>query len=638
MNKFLRVIIAFGPWLGVFLPIATFVWIHAQPVAWTNGEIVYHGLFWSLNSHQDTAYHTGLWFSDWAKIFDYYFVDGIFRVRHLSYLIEMLTFKFGQLFGAVYLRNWGLILIHIINSLLVGKLIHQWRQNRTLATLAALTFLNSGIAMATLMYPFRNAKLLVVTFWLLAWIILSRPQRHFDRIPGRSLCLVWIAAFCAMITDETAYFLIPGLWLYIGFAQRRQLLWSRRTILFISTLLTAFVGFAIFAYTISPVPDDPNAALSFRHPQILAKYVSYWGNPHTYSDMASAFGLFFMRRNFGYWSASPAGLLGTIGFLGILGMCMIRCRSKQFGIAGLLAGLFVVKTMVMPHDSGVHDTIMPQGTVFPSLLFFSYYYPYAEAVIVTLILGCLWPSMSFRSIQTAILAVAVSLISISHAIHLKCGPSDALKMFGWNSPEIQRQVRHIKQIGDVVSASDNTPTYLAFPTGHLPTLGYDRFASPSPFYGRIIPIKYLKAIESGQAIVSYDNLRHATAVEELHLAQAFYDTPSGQLYDLTQLKGVYPDHYFHARVFSKESQTSLKQQLPSLSREAQILFFVKGGSEFDITVAGQSYQLKQDYGYSYQMYAIDPRVAHDTPSEFLFNVQSADQGSSVYLVGPFVLQ
>ena len=625
--------------LIIFLNIALFMYINTVPIHWTNGEIVYHGLFWSLNNLDDVHFHTGLRMNEWIKPFYDYYVDGVFRLRHISYLSEMLSFKFWQYFELVFFRNYTIIGLHVLNVLLLGKLIFQMTQNKHSAYISALLMLNSGIAVSTLLYPFRNAKVLVMTFFLLGWLLVTSNNRKLTQLGWREFFSFFIVLLLAILTDETAIFIIPIIFIYITLKDKSSELIHPHTIIGFTALLGILGVLTYSALNITAIVtnSEPYTGAYFK---FFENFRSYFSNFRTISDISKAFFNYFLRRNFGFWDKSLGGIAsGIAAALLFISALVYKSKRRELKLVIAVSLIILAKAFLLPHNSGIHHTIMPEGTVFPSLLFFSYYYSYCETILIALIVGLLLNNASLPQNRFICLLSLVTIISTSNVIHLKNGPYDALTHFGWDRSSSQQQVKNVLAIEKALSNNKMHPLYLSFPSGHLKTLGYWRFESPSPFYGRIIPIRHLRSIEEGRVIVSYQNLKPKQPFEfthELSNTKIFYDVITKKMYDIEQirtekgLKAMVPEE------FSKQTK-STKSLIAHSKDISHLVFFVKGISTFILEIEGEKTYNKQSYGQSYQMYFFDlKKNEFHAPPKILIRFISSAVNESVQLVGPFI--
>lgn len=612
---------------AVVINLAVFLYVNTRPANWTNDEILCHGFFWSADSIQDPNLHTGFTKADWAKVFGVYYVDGSFRTRQFSYLLEMVSFKFWQEFGEVFFRNYTLIFLHAINAFLLGFLVHLLTKNKALATAAALSFLNSGPAIATLLYPFRNAKLLVVTLFLLAWIAAARSKK----IPLSVYVLFIFAAF----TDEQALFLFPMIFLYVFLRDGREAVLNRDVFKNIAATVAVFVALAVIflkiSHAVSPVAIHTGAQGEF-----FKDLMSWYANPVSIKDIALSFGRYFMRRNFGHWDVTLLGAASLLAFVAWI-ILIVKNSPRNLGrkLCLGLAAIFFLKTILLPHNSGYHIHFMPEGTVFPSLLFFSYYYVYIDAALLGIFVGICGKEAFAQKKMKAILLAFVTLWGVSNAVHLKNGPADVLAFNYFHTPERQKIVADVKAIDPLITQKENLPIYLSFPAGDSKTLRGRRHDPVPGLYGRMIPVRLLRFIEEGKVIVSYDNAaaRKPFAVaNELSNAKYFYDVIKREGLDLESLRRNEKLEEFKPIIIP--AGTGLTRQVDTLNAK-KVILFVKGGAAFILRYAGKEERGVQLYGESYQMFQFDVNPNVSAPVQVSLSIKALGNTSEVYLVGPF---
>ena len=618
--------------LAVLANLAVFFYVNTRPANWTNDEILCHGFFWSADSIEDPRLHTGFTKEDWVKPFGVYYLDGSFRTRQFSYLLEMISYKFWQQFGEVFFRNYTLIFLHGLNALLLGILVHLLVKNKGLSAAAALFFLNSGPAIATLLYPFRNAKLLVVTLFLLAWIAAARSSK---KIPLSVYGLFLLAAF----TDEQAIFLFPVIFIYIFLRDGREAVRNTAVLRNVSAALLIFAvlaGISLkISYAVSPVAIHTGAQEEF-----FKDLVKYYINPATLKDVALSFGGYFLRRNFGHWDMTPLGAASLAAFAGWV-ILLLRNLPRAFDrkLCLGLGAIFFLKTILLPHNAGYHIHFMPEGTVFPSLLFFSYYYVYIDAALLSIFVGvCGKEAFAQKNAQLILLAF-VTLWSVSNAVHLKNGPADVLAFNYFHTPDRQKIVENVKAIDPLIAQKKNLPVYLSFPAGDSKTL-HGRRHDPVPgLYGRMIPARLLRFVEEGKVIVSYDNAAARIPFaypDELSNAKYFYDVIKRAGLDLELLRQENGLVKFSPAAISGDLSLvrTFVVQGPSAKK---IILFIKGGAAFILRYGGKEERGVQLYGASYQMFQFDVDPQGSAFVQASLSMKALRNTDEEYLVGPFVV-
>jgi len=424
----------------IILNIAVFIMAMTSPVLWINNEIASHRFFWSMDGIDQFSLHTGIQRIDFLKIFAFKYVDGIFRTRQFSYLIEMLSFKFWQYLGIGFFRNYSLIVLHILNTVLLGRLIFLLTRHKGISWLGSLLFLNGGISIATMLFPFRNAKLLVVTLFLMCWICVAGTKRKFPDVGLSRMMFFFVGMLLAFFTDEVSFFIFPLLFIYMILRDGWRLLRSQKfwMVLFLSGII--FTVLTCVFYTLSlRVVGEPG---TMGHLNFFYDLSAYLTNPKMFSDVTKAFFLYFLRRNFGYWDLTVYGMLAMAAFVTLMGVAFLNKKDKLIKRLVVATGIiFIIKALLLPHNSGVQEIFMPLGTVFPSLLFFSYYYAYADALLVVLGIVLLIYRPHVTSKKINFLLFLVLIIGISNMIHLRHGPISKI-----SSQKIEKKgLRHVRK-------------------------------------------------------------------------------------------------------------------------------------------------------------------------------------------------
>ncbi len=611
---------------------------------WTNDEILWQGAFWSESRQPDHTLQTGLHPGDFAKPFNIYHADGTFRTRQVSYFTEMLSFKFWQNFGLVFLRNYTLILIHILNALLTGILVFWLTRSRNAGWAGGLLALNSGAAMATLVYPFRNAKLLVMTFFLLGWIILAWKGRAPSRFSGKRLLILFTVLLLGLLTDEIAFFFFPILFFYIGIRFGLKGIFNRKIILGTITMLIIFAALSAAAYHISVNIIDTRAHTG-EQSQFIQNLAGYLTNAVILSDITKAFFTYFLPRNYGYWDQTLPGILATLAALTVLILMIVyRPAKAQWKIVSPILLMILIKAFLFPHNAGYHRVFMPEGTVFPSLFFFSYYYIYAEALLFALALGILMKNLVASERRFCGVLLLIGLIGFSNITHLKDGPEDALKFMRFekgHKEKPQEMVKRVIAAGSVIKDASLRPVYLSFPVGNKEILLAKRNDPFQNLYARMIPFRYLKALEKGHALVSYANVPFAkdcTPGEEMRRANTFYDVISRESFPVKKLRDTRGPEAIRPLIATRDQVATQIKQAPG-AEVNEIVFFIKGHSGFLLEYNTRRIEGQQTYGNAYQMFRFDTRTLR--PSEKKLNVRihvlPVGENTKSFLIGPFLV-
>ncbi|MCD4780604.1 MAG: hypothetical protein K8S27_08685 [Candidatus Omnitrophica bacterium] len=616
-----------------------FLYICARPLTWSNKEILSHGFYWSMNGLDDLSVSAGLKKTDFVKVFCSTFVDGIFRPRQISYLVEMLSFKFWQQFGLVLTRNYTVLFLHISNVILVGLIINALAGDRLLAGLGAIGFLNAGAALATLQYPFRNAKVLVMFFFLLAVKILLHKNEREHALRWGKIFALGLLIILFMFTDETALFLWPFFLVCFVFRYGFKPLKDKKIFLGTgSTLVSVAALFFLFFYLSKAVSLNSLKLSPQQH--YLSQLKFYWMDPHTYGDVFNGFIFYFLRRNFGYWDASFSGGLALVSFLMLLTILWHGRKAKAAKLCLALAVIFLVKTFCLPHDAGFHNTFMPKDTVFPSLLFFSYYYVYCEAVLFALMFGCLLSKEHLRNkYYFTALCLAVSIISLSNVLHVKDGPKDALAFMNYRSPYRQRMVKDVLAVRGVLGRNDAQKVFLSFPQPARDLVDGRLHQDELSLYVRMLPIKYLTLIDSGRIVVPVMNTRPRGFGEhqELNDIDCLYDVLEHDFYDMTTLKKIVDDSGWRPMINNNPSIMTRTRMINARDVD-HIVLFLKGRGEFLIQSPGFKQSGIQTYGQSFQMFRygdIDGALPGKRNAVSVHFIPTEDD--QIVLVGPFIV-
>ncbi|MBI4309743.1 MAG: hypothetical protein HY591_05380 [Candidatus Omnitrophica bacterium] len=632
-------------WVAFFLVLAhmaVFLYLNTRPIYWTHQEMLWHGFFWSMDDADRLTLHQGLYWKDFLKPFYPFYVEAIFRARQVSYVADMLFFKFWQMFGQVLLRNYTLVLLHALNVFLVWKITFHLTRQKNAAWLAALMLLNSGVALATLMFPFRSAKLLVMTLFLTAWFMAARGT-FLQRPLTYRLCFYAVTVL-ALLTDENSYFFMPFVFLSIGIRDGFKNILRPR--FFIETALTlAVFGLSVAGiyFLVLALPQQYLAwgivGDALRHLWV------YWQTPGAvFSDLGKAFFGHFLRRDFGYWDLSLWGILAAISALGLLvaGIWERSWSRQQIWVMASLTCLIAVKAFLLPHNSGVHTPpLMPQGTVFPSLFFFSYYYTYGEAVLFALIAGLFLNGALAKHRAMPAAALVLSLfIGLSSAIHLKDGPEDTLRYHLLWEPHRQRIVKNVLDLEKFLARKNDLPVYVSFKSGDYP-LARGRLSEhpliPSR-YCQYVLLRYLRDIEAGRVIISLKNARPLKPLpypDELSNARFFLDMATGQTCDLQAVRQKYGLEGMSPNIVTKPGMKSLLVTDPQAK---EVIFFIKGRAQFFLE-ANNTHRAtgEQTYGQAYEMVRLSFKDAGLQAPITINLLIAPQQGQTVELAGPFVM-
>ncbi len=635
-----------GIFFFVIFNICLFIYANNVPIYWQQGEVTQHRVFWSINSEDDWTFHLGLTKEDLLKPFHSYRVEGLcqsgvaFRTRFVSYFTEMLTYKFWQYLGCMLFRDYSLIFWHVLNTFLLGLLIFHLTKSREAALCSSFAFLNSGIALATLLFPFRNAKILVMTFFLLAWIILMRGPKKFCEENPLRLTLFFVVIGLGLLTDEIFFYLLPIFPIYIGIRDGYKTLFHPRVV---GTMIIFLVGMGfLFMWLVKMAQRYDQIQLGFvAQKEFFNDLLSYFSQPvRMLRDIGKAFTGYFLRRNFGFWDLSFWGQAAYLSFFVILaGLARLSSSRVLKTLAVTLIGVLIVKSLLLAHSSGVHPIFMPEDTFFPSLFFFSYYYPYCEDLLIWLLLGILLSGSRFYRLRWVGVFFLITIIGVSNVFHLQKGPKDGLVFHGWHQPQLQGMMKSILTAKKESHQKKNQPIYLSFPSGE----GRLYFSKNDPgqqrfdyLFSSIIPVNFLRLIRDGTVIISLENIKDnqnktVISFSEILMANCFFDVPTGTKIDLRRLKKTQKS--LTPKVVLTQQQKVFTETLAE--KGARVVFFVKGMSQVSCQMNEKTFQGEQFYGDSYQLFSVP--IPQDISGELTMKIGLKSMGrSNVYLVGPYV--
>ena len=624
--------------LLIVFNIGIFYYANTTPIHWIQDEMRTKGFFWSMDDIDQFTLHTGLRGKDFLKPFYSYYVDGVFRLRPISYLFEMFSFKFWQYFETGYLRNYTLIFIHILNTFLLGILLFCLTRKKWIGWAGALLFLNSGVALATLLFPFRNAKLLVMTFFLLAWIIAASSKGKLCKTSHWRLVGFYTMLLMSFLTDEIAYFIFPLLFIYIFLRDEKEALLNKRLGMGLAAVMSIFIILAAVLYLAAiRLYDTVPISLYGKHWNDMKLYFS---QPLILIDLLRSFFGYFLRRNFGYWDFHWLGILSGIAFLLMLILFIRKPSKRQAYLCLWLLIIVALKSFFLFHNAGVHGIIMPPDTIFPSLFYFSYYYVYCEALLFALLFGILLKFTLTGYRKLSILLILISVISLSNCFHLKNGPPDALAFHELDNEEYQHVIQNISFLSKYTQDKKLRPLYLSFPIDE-PLLKTAILQGSVHFlYEKIIPIEYLRSIEEGRIITSVQNAQSKLGwpfPDELRNARFFMDVHRRQIYNLQSLKDQFGYDRLKPDGIEKNEGTKEYQLTLNDPQVDHIVFFIKGEAKFLVKTNQQLVQQGQtQYGQSYEMFKIDiDSSLLRLPLTIQFLVASRKE--TVYFVGPFAI-
>lgn len=635
--------------LFIILNIGIFIAATQRPVIWQHPENTYHDFFYSRDLTQVDSYtlHSGLHLNDFSKLLrPAHLEGGGQRFRPFARLVEMIAFKLWQSLGIVTFKNYGLIILHVFNALLLWLLLSRLTHNRLASLVATFLFLNSGIAFSTMLYPFQLMKPLLVTLFLLSWLCLPDDSGPVD---CRRIALFFFIVLLELFTDEQAVFIfyIPALYLFWqrkGKLRLRAWLWGFGfTILFF--IMFSWI-FKIIAYRF----DGPEQVNYFNKAASL--FFQRLFQPGTYLDTLRSFIFYFLRRHCGYWDSTFWGLLSANLALGIFGFFLIVRKAlgptKQAGL--FLVFLIIAKAALLGHLV-IHPGIMPPATRFPSLLYFSYYYPYPDSLLLMLAFGLVLAPVLERNLKrTCLFLLAVSIFNLSHFAHIHQGIKGPI---GLIHPRKDIDIyANILVLREQLATVKDGAVYLSFFSGRLSSFKFymEKGAVIDPewsvdkenggehrfFYDAIILVKFLRYLERGALIVSLDNVKSpypALKDSELLRSKYFYDVPKRLLVDLAELRQRTGTASMRPAVVTQKMEGKVLVRSPLKNK--RFIIFVKGAAEIIITFPGRTQSFKQVYGNSYQLFDV-PVENIMVPGLIHCAIIPDERSSAIQVVGPFV--
>jgi len=633
-----------------------FLIIHFYPIFYQQGEMIWQNIFWSMDMEpvHSYTYHTGLRKMDFIKIFLSSQIDFLgFRMRHLSYLIDMLGFKFWQFLGIASFHNYTQSVLHALNAILLWILVFRLTKNSLTACLSSLLLLNSGIAISTLLFPFRSAKLLVVTLFLTAWIFIENKERTFSKMSVLKKTTVFTLFLLCLFTDETAVLLLPLIFIFIMLRDGVKAVFNKEILIYSSVMIGVCVFLVKSFLHLSRMFHDP-APIGHLLEQLAQLRIYFLNVSDLLRDSCQAFFLYFLRRNLGYWDLSSFGILAIVSSVMLL-YFMFRSRPSVLHRRLVISiGLIILlKAFILANPSGVHPYIMPANTKFPSLLFFNFYYTYSECVFIALVIGLLLNEILKRNKGIfLILLTSVTCIAYSNVIHASEGVRDLIKFHEsrWIHPQTGA---NILSIDHYLRRSQNKgPVYLSFPSGNrltfvrwlLSELSGIRSSYPQEValnfdltfrdYASIIPVMYLRSLEEGKAIISLQNVHRPEKDDpphELLKCRFFLDVPRHLWCDLEVIK-----KRFGSTVLIPQTLRHFQQEMTPLEEYHSVFFFIKGAASLRLSANTEQILSHQTYGQSYQLfeYTFDPGW---NLAKIRLDVESVLSGKEFELVGPFWL-
>jgi len=640
--------------LALIIAINVFFFVKANllPIEWEQGEITYQHFFWMQESADpaEPTLKSGLHFTDLKKLLYSEAYDYHFRNRHLGYLCSMLAFKFWNGVKCVTFRDYNLVVLHLCNVVLLFFLIKVTTKNSVSAIMGSLAALNSGVALASLNFPFMPHKMLLVLLFLLAWLIMAGS---LDRSSGsffQANTALAVLFFLCMFTDEMCVFLALIL---IIFLMCHHSLSSKivrnlmKKVILAGSLFLLFRSFLFHPDALlgEGVVQSPVIPFLKALPEMLASW-------QTYRDVFWAIGGFFVPKNFGIWEMSFPSLLSAFCLAGI---CAVLITGRHTAVQKTLAISIILsiflKALLLPHLWGVHEYIMPPSATFACLYFVTCYYTYPDIILLAVLAGFLLSKPRFRE-GGLLCVILITIINASNLLHIEHGIRAPLAYHGAYQTH-RHAIPKILKIKQILSNPNKRPVYLSFPSGSRPhfqrkAAGHSIWQDDpqgerwelSPYfinYASLIPVRFLSWIEEGTLVISLKNIKRPQAVpegEELQLANFFYDVPQEQLLNLANLKALKGTKPWESvEIRSPKEKT---YSLPGLAPGSSIVCFVKGAASLSMESRGTILQARQRYGYSYQMFSF-PLPKNTPPASASLTIRLTNHNPSVSFLGPFVL-
>ncbi len=369
------------------LNIGIFIYANTQPIEWQQVEMVSEDFYWSADLYgQDiNKLHSEFRFEDLEKIFYPKRVQGVYRARPLSFLLEIFSSKLRQWTEQSSFHNYTLILLHLLNTGLVYLLIYRLLNNRACALGCAMLFLNSGIALSTLFFPFRNARVLGLTSVLLAWLSLLKGNIRFCDLPKKRINLFCFFTLTAFYSDEFTFFVYPLILVYLLLRDGKSIIangdTNKRIFITASIYILLFLGLLNVAQIIDPSRNlgEYNVFLNFFMTEAFSSMA------FLFNIMESYF-FYFLRFILGYWDHTISGMLASGACVIFLFLFFLNKKKKSDIIFAAIVFVWIfIKALLIPHPAGVHPHIMPAHAQFPSILYFAVISTFSFNILIQLL-------------------------------------------------------------------------------------------------------------------------------------------------------------------------------------------------------------------------------------------------------------
>jgi hypothetical protein len=539
----------------------------------------------------------------------------------------MVTWKVEAALFPVAFRVRGHVVLGVMNAVLLAAVVWRLTANVWATVAGGLLVLGSGITLATMTYGFRNAKVLVMTLFLVAaTVVLQKTGSRAPVAPGRLAALAAVTVL-AVFTDEVALFVIPVIWFDVlrrAHGRRGALLAAGITAIVIGVLASASLA---VARTVAHNAADTGALgkamrgtvrLLFDEP-VLRENVHAWT-------------VYFLPRTVGAATDVAAGTaaLGGIALLAVLGLAGRHRRDVAWRLVVALPLAGAALAVLLPHNAGVHSGLMPADARVPSLLYFSYYYPYPFTVILSLWLALLLAGVGGVRGVTALALVTVA--NAGAAWHARESPPDALA-FHETGPAKLDAVRGMFALTSFARGlSPSAPAYVSFPIGPQTLVNCDLPAArrdPPDLRACLLPLLYLRDFESGRLRTSIENVvlaRPNGQGEELIGARYFYDLPTARVLDLESLRRFGGLEETPRRVPAGGAAWALQRG----PHRGPVVLLVRGASTVKVRGERALFVETQQYGQAYQLIEVPADVLAGTATTVWIGVFPEDPAITVF--------
>lgn len=639
--------------LLVCVNLCIFIYAVSRPIVWQQAEMAFERFYWSVDfsSSSHDLLRTGFHADDLQKLFSVFRIDAGFRTRQFSYLVEMSFFKLWQYLGIVSFQDFTLIFLHIVNTFLFGFVVYFLTKQKNIAILCGALFLNSGIAQATLFFPFRSAKLLTVALFLAAWLCALSSKEKFSTLSSIRKYTIGILFFLAAFTDEIFIFLFPLILLYAVIKDGwKEIL--RRGFLIKTSFLLVLIGITVFMFHNIAISIDPTITVAEQQ-----KHFSYlWNALHSWdilTNTCEAFSSYFLRTLLGAWDMSVMGGVSVVASIGLVFFCFDKNKKKEVNILSLcILSLIFIRAFLLPNSYGMQEFIMPSHATFASFLYYTYYYTYPDAVLIILVLALqLNKTFLNKPLNFIFALILISAIQLSNVLHMRQNIDSTLKFHSEYFTN-QNIIPAVLDLARKSSMLKGEPVYLSFPSGSkdrfarigkktLGSVDLDAYTSPLLMdyfnYETIIPTRFLKTIEEGKMIISSDNILSLLGQNnqnELQRARYFFNVPKGEVYDLNAIVAAHGEESLTEHT-TKDDVFQMAIPLNN-TKKAYVCFFVKGGAYITLNNSSSSVKYIQDFGQAYQMFIVDNEMLYGL-EPITFRVTPMFVNKSVSIIGPFMI-